>query len=101
MPVLQDLLQLGGGAPPDTSAGPAGSPGQLEQAAGSPSLSAEIGPRQDAPSVSLAGGKEMLPRIDYAVKGVESDNSHTDAQGKIKVSPAGAIGISQLMPDTC
>lgn len=48
----------------------------------------------------LTGGRELLPSMAFAVNGVESGNRHTGADGRPKVSPKGAIGEAQLMPDT-
>lgn len=65
-----------------------------------PSVVFRSGPATPPPSAATAG-PELLPKIDFAIKHYESGNSQTDPKtGKIVTSPAGALGISQLMPGT-
>lgn len=54
------------------------------------------GTRAPAPQ----GGREMLPEMMLQVWQVESGNQQTRADGSVVMSPKGAIGVSQLMPDT-
>lgn len=96
MPVNDAALGLMGGtsAPPD-----AGSTAQIQSAIGTPrAVDASLMP--DTPSVNaVGGGAELLPRMAYAVEGVESNHHHMDPKtGKVLTSSAGALGVMQVMP---
>lgn len=70
--------------------------GQMEP---NPAMVFRSGPAMPPPSAATAG-PELLPKIDFAVKQIESGNRQTDSSGRIITSPVGALGISQLMPET-
>jgi len=92
----EQVLQSLGGPTPNTSQGDVGSPSQMQYAIGGTTVEATPTP---PPAVNLEGGRELLPKMDWAVKGVESGRRQFDSSGKIITSPAGALGISQIVPD--
>jgi hypothetical protein len=63
-----------------------------------------------ASALPLGSGKDLIvqeanaqgvdPALALAMAHQESGIEHRDASGRIKISPAGAIGLGQLMPDT-
>lgn len=54
----------------------------------------------DAAMQALEGRDDSLDALTKAVFGQESGERHTDANGNLITSPAGARGISQVMPKT-
>lgn len=52
------------------------------------------------PSVNLSGGLDLLPRISYAVEGVESNHQQIDSRtGRTLTNETGVLGLMQVMPD--
>jgi hypothetical protein len=45
-------------------------------------------------------GRDALDNISHAIALTESGDEHFDKNGKVKISPKGAIGVGQFMPGT-
>src|SRR4051794_13797539 len=45
-------------------------------------------------------GRDALDNISHAIALTESGDEHFDKDGKVKISPKGAIGVGQFMPGT-
>jgi hypothetical protein len=57
-------------------------------------------PGQDQGVKPAPRGRDALDNISHAIALTESGDEHFDKDGKVKISPKGAIGVGQFMPGT-
>jgi hypothetical protein len=116
--ITGDMLDAVGGPPiPALVTPPAADPSLAAPSAPPPITgTGKPAPTPDGPYVEIPGrkdgqgqdqgvkpaprGRDALDNISHAIALTESGDEHFDKDGKVKISPKGAIGVGQFMPGT-